>query len=156
MSSTSMNASNPSLVGNAITPWDGIRVAFAEVLHEPSGTQYGMGDIAPASQVTLNGSRSRVWRELACAIFAQVRDVPHSRSFREVEERGNRRSEVHPHERREHIQALNPLNGSRMGSRVVPDELGVGAFWCRSPYIEAEFDWNVATTHPAAVEGVER
>src|SRR5260370_33669188 len=92
-----------------------------------------MGDIAPASQVTINGSRSRVWRELACAIFGQVRDVPYSRSFREVEERGNRRSEVHPHERREHIQALNPLNGSRMGSRVVPVELGVGevSLWTR-------------------------
>src|SRR2546421_6228903 len=94
---------------------DGLEEGFAEVLHEPSGTQDGMGDDAAADQVELDGSQGDLRRGLVDAIDAQIRDVTHASGLRKIEEGRYLVSEVHSHDRRDQIEAIEPCKAARWG-----------------------------------------
>src|SRR6266550_2957965 len=80
---------------------DGLEEGFAEVLHEPSGTEDGMGDDAAADEVELDGSQGDLWRGLVDATAAQIGDVTHASGLRKIEEGCHLVGEVHSHDRRD-------------------------------------------------------
>src|SRR5436190_23350880 len=109
---------------------DGLEEGFAEVLHEPSGTQAGMGHDAATDEVELDGSQGDLRRGLVHAIAAQIRDVTHASGLRKIEEGRYLVSEVHSHDRRDQVEAIDPLHGGPMSRCVVPVEVDIGAVAC--------------------------
>jgi hypothetical protein len=86
-----------------------------------------MGDGAAADEVELDGSQGDLWRCLVDAMGAQIRDVTHASGLGKIEEGPYLVSELHSHDRRDQVEAIDPLQGGGMGSWIVPVEVDFGA-----------------------------
>jgi hypothetical protein len=53
--------------------------------------------------------------------------VTHASGFRKIEEGRYPVSEVHSHDRRDQVEAIDPLHGGPMGRCIVPVEVDIGA-----------------------------
>lgn len=97
-----------------------------------------MGDDAAADEVELDGSQGDLRRGLVDAIGAQIRDVTHASGLRKIEEDRYLVSEVHSHDRRDQVEAIDPLQGGPMGRCIVPVEVDIGAVACGGTDAETE------------------
>src|ERR1700722_7200447 len=86
-----------------------------------------MRDGAAADQVELDGSRGDLRRGLGDAVGAYIRDGAHAGGLGEIEEGGDLVSEVRPHNRRDQVEALDPLEGGGVSRWIVPVEVDIGA-----------------------------
>ena len=117
---------------------DGLQECLAEILHEPRGTQNGVRDCAAAHEIELDGPEGDLWRRLVDAEGAEVGDVTHAGGLREIQEARHLVGEVHSHDRRHEIDAVDVHEGGAMSGRVVPVEAHISTVACRRADAEAE------------------
>ena len=64
--------------------------------------------------------------------------MTHAGGLRKIEEGRYLVSEVHSHDRRDQVEAIDPLQGGPMGRCIVPVEVDIGAVACGGTDVETE------------------